>query len=321
MGVRRYLFRKVIQAIATLAFVLTFNFFLFRVLPGDPVGLLARSQRLTEADVATLKAELGLDEPLGRQYLTYVQQTLTGNLGVSLRSAREVTSTIWSRVWPTVLLVGLGTLLSTVIGIWIGIKGGWRRGSAFDTTTLYGSLALYSIPEGWLGMLLLLVLSGMLGLFPAGGFESGGETGVARLVDVLNHLFLPLLTLTLGYVGQYAIIMRSSMIDVTHEDFVTSARAKGVPEYQVRRRHVVPNAFLPTFTLIFLNFGFVLGGAIVVEAVFSWPGLGLLTYEAINQLDYPVIQGVFLLSSAAVIVFNLAADITYGYLDPRVREA
>ncbi|MGZ8580854.1 MAG: ABC transporter permease [Actinomycetota bacterium] len=321
MGARRYLFRKVIQAIATLAFVLTFNFFLFRVLPGDPVGLLARSQRLTEADVATLKAELGLDEPLGRQYLTYIQQTLTGNLGVSLRSAREVTSTIWSRVWPTVLLVGLGTLLSTVIGIWIGIKGGWRRGSAFDTTTLYGSLALYSIPEGWLGMLLLLVLSGMLGLFPAGGFESGGETGVARLVDVLNHLFLPLLTLTLGYVGQYAIIMRSSMIDVTHEDFVTSARAKGVPEYQVRRRHVVPNAFLPTFTLIFLNFGFVLGGAIVVEAVFSWPGLGLLTYEAINQLDYPVIQGVFLLSSAAVIVFNLAADITYGYLDPRVREA
>jgi peptide/nickel transport system permease protein len=321
MGPRRYVFRKVIQAIATLPFVLTFNCFLFRVLPGDPVGLLARSQRLSEADVATLQAELGLTEPLGRQYLTYVQQTLTGNLGVSLRSAREVTSTIWSRVWPTVLLVGLGTLFSTVIGIWIGIKGGWRRGSAFDTSTLYGSLALYSIPEGWLGMLLLLVFSGMLGLFPAGGFETGGETGVARLVDVLNHLFLPLLTLTLGYVGQYAIIMRSSMIDVTNEDFVTSARAKGVPEHMVRRNHVVPNAFLPTFTLIFLNFGFVLGGAIVVEAVFSWPGLGLLTYEAINQLDYPVIQGVFLLSSAAVIAFNLVADVTYGYLDPRVREA
>lgn len=321
MGARRYVFRKVVQAVATLAFVLTFNFFLFRVLPGDPVGLLARSQRLSEADVAALQEQLGLDQPLGSQYVTYVRETLTGNLGVSLRTAREVTSTVWSRVWPTVLLVGLGTLLSTVIGIWIGIKGGWRRGSAFDTTTLYGSLALYSIPEGWLGMLLLLVLSGMLGLFPAGGYESGGETGVARLVDVLNHLFLPLLTLTLGYLGQYAIIMRSSMIDVTHEDFVMSARAKGVPEYQVRRRHVVPNAFLPTFTLIFLNFGFVLGGAIVVEAVFSWPGLGLLTYEAINQLDYPVIQGVFLLSSAAVIAFNLAADITYGYLDPRVREA
>lgn len=321
MGARRYVARKSLQAVVTLLFVLTFNFFLFRVLPGDPVGLLARSQRLTEQDVASLQAELGLDRPVASQYVGYVGQIMTGNLGVSLRTGREVTSTIWSRIGPTVLLVGLGTLLATVIGIWIGIKGGWRRGSAFDTSTLYGSLALYSIPEGWLGMLLLLVLSGMLGLFPAGGFETGGETGVARLVDVLDHLFLPLLTLTLGYVGQYAIIMRSSMIDVTHEDFVTSARAKGVPEHQVRRNHVVPNAFLPTFTLIFLNFGFVLGGAIVVEAVFSWPGLGLLTYDAINQLDYPMIQGVFLLSSAAVIVFNLVADITYGYLDPRVREA
>lgn len=321
MGARRYVFRKSIQALVTLAFVLTFNFFLFRILPGDPIGLLARSQKLTEQDVAELQSQLGLDQPMGTQYVIYVRQTLTGNLGVSLRSAREVTATIWSRIGPTLLLVGLGTLFSTVIGIWIGIKGGWRRGSRFDTSTLYGSLALYSTPEGWLGMLLLLVLSGMLGWFPAGGFETGGETGVARFVDVLNHLFLPVLTLTLGYLGQYAIIMRSSMIDVTNEDYVTSARAKGVPEHMVRRSHVVPNAFLPTFTLIFLNFGFVLGGAIVVEAVFSWPGLGLLTYEAINQLDYPVIQGVFLLSSAAVIVFNLMADVTYSYLDPRVREA
>ncbi|MBA3764367.1 MAG: ABC transporter permease [Actinobacteria bacterium] len=321
MGSRGYVARKLVQAGFTLAFVLTFNFFLFRVLPGDPVGLLAKSQRLTEADVAGLRAELGLDQPIGRQYLTYVGQTLTGNLGVSLRTARDVTATIWSRIGPTVLLVGLGTLFSTVIGIWIGIKGGWRRGSRFDTSTLYGSLALYSIPEGWLGMLLLLALSGALGLFPAGGFELGGRTGTARFVDVLDHLFLPVLTLTLGYVGQYAIIMRSSMIDVLGEEYVTSARAKGVPEHLVRRRHVVPNAFLPTFTLTFLNFGFVLGGAIVVEAVFSWPGLGLLTYEAINQLDFPVIQGVFLVSSAAVVVFNLLADVTYGYLDPRVRAA
>lgn len=321
MGARRYVARKTVQAAVTLAFVLSFNFFLFRVLPGDPVGLLAKSQRLTEADVASLQAELGLDQPLASQYVTYARETLTGNLGVSLRTARTVTTTIWSRLGPTVLLVGLGTVLSTAIGIWIGIKGGWRRGSAFDASSLYGSLALYSIPEGWLGMILLLVLSGTLGLFPAGGFETGGRTGTARFVDVLDHLFLPVLTLTLGYVGQYAIIMRSSMLDVMNEEYVTSARAKGVPEHLVRRNHVVPNAFLPTFTLIFLNFGFVLGGAIVVEAVFSWPGLGLLTYEAINQLDYPVIQGVFLLASAAVIVFNLLADITYGYLDPRVREA
>lgn len=322
MGPRRYVLRKVLGALGTLLFVLTFNFFLFRILPGDPIGLLARTQKLTQTDVEALRSELGLDQALPAQYLTYVRGTVTGNLGVSLRLGKPVMEVILSRLWPTIILVGLGTLFATVIGIAIGIKGGWERGSRFDRGSLYNSLALYSTPEGWLGMLLLLVFSGMLGWFPAGGFESTGDlSGVSKLVDILDHLFLPLLTLTLGYVGQYAIIMRSSMIDVTSEDFVTSARAKGVPEHLVRRRHVVPNAFLPTFTLIFLNFGFVIGGAVVVEAVFSWPGIGLLTYNAINSLDYPVIQGVFLFASAAVIAFNLVADIGYSYLDPRIREA
>ena len=321
MGARRYLLSKLLQALATLLFVLTFNFFLFRVLPGDPIGLLARSQRLTEADIAEQRATLGLDQPLPQQYVTYVRETMSGNLGVSLRTSLPVWDVIRSRLGPTLLLVGLGTLFASVLGILIGIKGGWERGSRFDTSTLYGSLVLYSVPEGWLGMLLLITLSGILGWFPAGGFESGDLTGMARVVDVANHLFLPLLTLTLGYIGEYAIIMRSSMVDTVNEDFVTIARAKGVPERMVRKNHVVPNAFLPTFTLIFLSLGFVLGGAIVVEAVFSWPGIGLLTYNAIQTLDYPVIQGVFLLSSAAVILCNLVADIMYGYMDPRVREA
>jgi peptide/nickel transport system permease protein len=321
VGARRYLLSKLLQALATLLFVLTFNFFLFRVLPGDPIGLLARSQRLTEADIAEQRATLGLDQPLPRQYVTYVRQTVSGNLGVSLRTARPVWDIIGSRLGPTLLLVGLGTLFASVLGILIGIKGGWERGSRFDTSTLYGSLVLYSMPEGWLGMLLLITFAGILGWFPAGGFESGDATGMARIVDIANHLFLPVLTLTLGYIGEYAIIMRSSMVDTVNEDFVTIARAKGVPERMVRKHHVVPNAFLPTFTLIFLSLGFVLGGAVVVEAVFSWPGIGLLTYNAIQTLDYPVIQGVFLLSSAAVILCNLVADVLYGYMDPRVREA
>jgi peptide/nickel transport system permease protein len=321
MGARRYLLSKILQSLVTLLFVLTFNFFLFRVLPGDPIGLLARSEKLTEADIAEQRATLGLDQPLPQQYVTYLGQTLTGNLGVSLRTTRSVWTIIASRLGPTLLLVGLGTLFATVLGILIGIKGGWQRGSRFDTTTLYGSLTLYSMPEGWLGMLLLITFAGILGWFPAGGFESGDLTGVARIVDIADHLFLPVLTLTLGYIGEYAIIMRSTMIDTVNEDFVTIARAKGVPERLVRRNHVVPNAFLPTFTLIFLSLGFVLGGAVVIEAVFSWPGIGLLTYNAIQTLDYPVIQGVFLLSSAAVIFFNLVADVAYGYMDPRVREA
>jgi peptide/nickel transport system permease protein len=321
MGSRRYVLRKGLQAAATLLFVLSFNFFLFRILPGDPVGLLARSERLAPEDVARLRAELGLDEPLAGQFVTYLDNTLHGNLGESLRSNQTVSQMMTDRLWPTVLLVGLGTFLSGLFGVLIGIKGGWKRGSRFDTTSQTGSLVLYAMPEGWLGMLLLLLFSGFLGWFPAGGLETGGLSGTSRFVDVLDHLFLPLLTLTLGYIGQFAIVMRSSMIDTTHEDYVQSARAKGVPDRLVRRRHVVPNAFLPTFTLIFLSFGFVLGGAVVIETVFSWPGLGLLTYDAIKSLDYPVIQGVFLVASVAVVVANLLADMTYGYLDPRIRAA
>ena len=321
MGSRRYLLRKTLQAVVTLWFVLTFNFFLFRILPGDPVATLARSEKLTDEDVARLQHDLGLDRPMLEQYAIYMRETLTGNLGESLRTGQDVKELIGLRVWPTVLLVGLGTFLAAYFGVLIGIRGGWNRGSRFDTSSQYSSLILYSMPEGWLGMLLLLLFSGWLHWFPAGGMDAGGTTGVAHIVDVANHLFLPLLTLVLGYIGSYSIIMRSSMIDTTHEDFVQTARAKGVPERGVRKRHVVPNAFLPTFTLIFLSFGFVLGGAIVVETVFSWPGLGYLTYHAIQTLDYPVIQAVFLIASAAVIVANLLADITYGYLDPRIKNA
>jgi peptide/nickel transport system permease protein len=321
MGSRRYLLSKCLQAVVTLWFVLTFNFFLFRVLPGDPIGMLARSQKLSPADIAALRHDQGLDLPMAQQYVVYMKNVLTGNLGQSLRNGLPVRDLIGSRMWPTVLLVGLGTILASWLGVLIGIRGGWRRGSRFDTTSQYSSLVLYAMPEGWLGMLLLLVFSGWLHWFPAGGYASADKTGVAHLVDLLDHLFLPLLTLTLGYIGGYAIVMRSSMIDTINEDFVHTARAKGVPERLVRSKHVVPNAFLPSFTLIILSFGFVLGGAIVIETVYSWPGLGLLTYQAIQTLDYPVIQGVFLIASAAVIVANLVADIMYGYLDPRIKQA
>jgi len=320
MGSRRYLLSKCLQALVTLWFVLTFNFFLFRVLPGDPIGMLARSEKLSPADIAALRHDQGLDLPMAQQYVVYMKNVVTGDLGESLRTGLPVRDLIGSRMWPTVLLVGLGTILASWLGILIGIRGGWRRGSRFDTTSQYSSLVLYAMPEGWLGMLLLLIFSGWLHWFPAGGYARPDETGVAHLVDLLDHLFLPLLTLTLGYIGGYAIVMRSSMIDTINEDFVHTARVKGVPERLVRSKHVVPNAFLPSFTLIILSFGFVLGGAIVIETVYSWPGLGLLTYQAIQTLDFPVIQAVFLIASAAVIVANLIADITYGYLDPRIKQ-
>jgi len=315
-----YIGRKLGWALLTLWFVLTFNFFLFRVMPGDPVALLARSQRLTPAATEEQRRLFGLDQPLATQYVTYLRETLHGNFGVSMSSGEPVTSMIARAFWPTVLLVGLGTLLAAGLGVLAGIKGGWKRGSGFDRSSLYGSMLLYATPEGWLGMMLLIIFAGSLGWFPAAGYSSGSGTGLQHVTDVANHLLLPVMTLTLGYIGQFMIVMRSSLLDVKEEDYITTARAKGLVDPLVRRRHAVPNAILPSVTLIALSFGFVLGGAIVVETVFSWPGLGLMTYEAIRSQDYPVLEAVFLLSSAAVVLANLVVDITYGFLDPRVEE-
>jgi peptide/nickel transport system permease protein len=311
----------VLHAVATLTFVLAFNFVLFRAI-GDPVKLLTRSSvHLDPQEQAALREEFGIADPLPQQFVNYLGDTLRGEFGYSFISGRPVITVVSEKVWPTVLLVGVSTILSTVIGILIGIKGAWRRGTAFDTGSLLGSLTLYSMPEGWLGMILLITFAGTLGWFPAGGIESSDRlTGFAHMLDIAKHLVLPCLTLTLGYIGEFAIIMRSSLLEVMGEEFVQTARAKGVRDKDVRRRHAVPNALLPTFTLAFYSIGFILGGAVIIEEVFSWPGLGQLTYAAIEGSDYPVIQAVFVLSSAAVIAFNLVADVLYGYLDPRVQE-
>jgi peptide/nickel transport system permease protein len=205
----------------------------------------------------------------------------------------------------------------------MGIYSGWRRGSAVDIGSMTTSLVFYSMPEFWLGIILLIVFATYLGLFPTGGLQSvtGEFSGIGRVTDYINHLFLPALTLTLAYVGEYYLVMRSSLLDVLGEDYVTTARAKGLREKLVLRRHAVRNAMLPTVTIIAINFGFVIGGAITVETVFSYPGLGLLTFEALQAKDYPLLQGTFLFFSLAVIAANLVADLLYGYLDPRVREA
>jgi peptide/nickel transport system permease protein len=325
---RRYVLSKVGQALLTLAFVLTFNFFLFRVMPGDPATLLLRgTSALNRETIAVLERELGLDQPLPQQFVTYVSNTFTGQFGVSLASGAPVTQTVGDRIWPTILLVGTSTLASAVIGLLIGIYAGWRRGSAFDLGSTGFTLVAYSMPEFWFGILVLMAFAGGVGffpsIFPTGGYETAGAglTGFDRAVDILNHMVLPFFTLTVAYLGEYALIMRSSILDVMGEDFVTTARAKGLREKQVLWRHTVPNALLPTITLTFLSLGFVFAGTITVEYVFSWPGLGLLTVESIDNKDFPILQAVFLLFSATVIVANLVADLLYAYLDPRVRAA
>lgn len=304
----------------TLVFVLIFNFFLFRVVQKDPIGSLFRGRNIPQETVENLRVAFGLDQPLFTQFLYYVRETLQGNLGISYQSRQPVWSEITSAIPATVLLVGTAAVFSAVIGTVMGIVAAWRRNTWKDHAITSGTMVFYSMPDFWLGMLLLVGFAVVIPIFPVGGMVDPGsnQTGLAYALDVLDHMFLPALTLTLAYLGEYALITRSSLLDVMGEDYLTVARAKGLRDKVVRRRHAVPNALLPVVTLAAINFGFVLSGAIAVEAVYSWPGLGKATADAIRGPDLPMLQGLFLLFSAAVIVFNLIADLTYAYLDPRV---
>jgi peptide/nickel transport system permease protein len=221
-----------------------------------------------------------------------------------------------------VLLVGSSTVLATVIGVWIGIRGGWRRGSRFDKSSTSICNTLYAMPDFWLGMVLLLLFASKVSLFPDAGMHNPtAGAGLAGLGDLIWHLALPCIVLTLVYLAEYSLIMRSSLVDELGADYLLTARAKGLRDKYVRRRHAVPNALLPSITLIMLNLGFVISGAITTETVFSWPGLGQLTYQALNAPDYPTLEGCFLLFSAAVIAANLIADLLLSVFDPRVRQA
>lgn len=319
----RFAAGKAIGALSTLAFVVVFNFFLFRIVSGDPVATLFRGRNLTRAQREELARQFGLDGSLWDQFLAYVQQTAQLNFGRSYSSNRPVLEEIWEAAPATLALVGTSTVLATGIGLAIGVVAAWRRGTWRDTGLTSASMVTWSMPDFWLGMLLLTAFSVWLGIFPTGGISDPTlqAGGVAELLDMAKHLVLPCATLALAYVGEYALVMRSSLLETMREDYLTLARAKGLRDVDVRNRHAVRNALLPSLTLVAINFGFVLSGAIAVETVFSWPGLGLATYEALHGPDLPMLQGLFLVFSAAVIFFNLIADLLYPFLDPRVRYA
>jgi peptide/nickel transport system permease protein len=319
----RFVTGKVLGALATLAFIVCFNFFLFRIVEGDPVATLFRGRNLTAEQRETLTRQFGLEGSTGEQFLRYLEQTAQLNLGRSYLTNQPVSEEIVRRAPPTIALVGLATVLSAVLGVFLGIVAAWKRRSKTDYAATTFTMATYSMPDFWLGMLLLTTFGLALGWLPLGGLEdaTSNATGIAKLADQAEHLILPCLTLAIGYLGEYALVMRSSLLDTMREDYLLLARAKGLRDVLVRNRHAVPNALLPVVTLIAINFGLVLGGAVAVETIFSWPGLGLATYDALNGPDLPMLQGLFLVFSAAVIVCNLLADLLYAYLDPRVRPA
>ena len=318
----RWLFTKVGAAVLTLIFVLIFNFFLFRAI-GDPTTQLARLPGATDKEIEQLKSDYGLDKPLLGQFADYVGDTASLDLGISQNTREPVWNEIVDALPWTLLLVGTGTLLATLIGAWMGVRAATKRGTKTDDGLLGFSLFTYAAPEYWIGIILILLFAVAWPIFPAGQQATPGVEFASwfdEALDVVDHLILPATAMTLMLLGQYFLIMRSSMVDVLTEDFITVKRATGLSRERVINRHAVPNALLPLVTLSAIQFGAVAGGAITIETVFSWPGLGELSFNAINDKDFPMLQGTFLVFSFGVIFANLLADILYFYLDPRVQQ-
>ncbi len=319
---KKRLLKKIMYAIITIFFVLVFNYFLFRILPGDVVSMLSRNPKITPEMIENIRAAYGLDLPWYEQFFIYLRDLVTGNLGASFTYKKPVIEVIGGKILPTILLLGVAEVFAIIIGIFFGIISAWKRGKPIDAGLLTTSLLLYSMPVFWFGMILVLIFSATLQLLPTGGMVTPGRLFAdswLKMADVGKHMIMPVICMSLAMVGEYAIMMRSTMIDVLQEDYITTARAKGFNENYVLRKHALPNAMLPMITIIAINLSLIVGGAIQIETVFSWPGLGNLMYTALNNRDYPLLQGLFLIITVSVVIANVLADLLYELVDPRVK--
>jgi peptide/nickel transport system permease protein len=317
-----YVLRRLLSSALLIVALLTLLFFLLRVLPGDPVQLYT-SPELDPGLEAQIRHRFGLDAPLPVQYLRWMQAfLLRGDFGVSFVSQKPVSELLRGAVPNTLLLAGLALVLRLVLGVALGILSAVRRGRLLDRVLTVGALVLHSIPSFWLGLMLILIFAMRLRWLPAGlmhGLDAQSLPFLARLRDGALHLVLPLAVLVLGGVAGTARYMRASLIEVLSQDYVRTARAKGLRESRVVLAHALRNALLPIVTLVGLSLPALLGGALVVETIFSWPGMGRLTVNAITSRDYPVILATTFLSAVLVVLGNLLSDLGYSWLDPRIR--
>ena len=318
-----YIAKRVLFALATVFAAVTLNFILFRAIPGDAVQAL-RCQHCTVQFKNALRQDLGLDQSKWVQYKLYLENLAHGDLGKSVRSQRSVWDELWPSIKNTMPMIALGYVFSIVFGTIVGVISAWRRGTIVDKAGLWTGLGFYSMPPQWLGLMIVLFVAGAVGL-PTSGIKDptlgilGDASTWDLIVDRLRHMVLPALTIGLVLYGEYALIVRSAMLETLGEDYVLTARAKGLSAWATVWRHGFRNALLPVVTLGALSLGYIIGGFITVEYVFSYPGIGLAIVESIDQRDFPVLQGAFLLLAISVIFFNLIADLLYFRLDPRVR--
>jgi ABC-type dipeptide/oligopeptide/nickel transport system permease component len=318
-----YVVKRIAYAILTVFIAITLNFVLFRALSGDAVSAL-RCKQCSKAFKDEQRRDLGLDQSKWVQYRLYLASLARGDLGKSVPSEKPVRGELAEPIKNSLPMIALGTIFSIVVGILVGVVAAWRRGTFADKGGLYTALAFYSMPTQWLGLMLIFFVAGVVGL-PTSGIKTstlGLFTDASTwdiFVDRLRHMILPALTLGLVLYGDYALIVRSAMLETLGEDYVLTARAKGLKNWTIVWRHGLRNAMLPIITLVALSLGFIIGGSITVEYVFSYPGLGLLTVEAIDKRDFPLLQAIFLLLTLSVILFNLVADLLYFKFDPRVK--
>ena len=316
-----FLVQRVIKMVVMVFAIIVANFLLVHAAPGDPASVIAGEAGAADPQfLAQLRAQFGLDQPLSTQLWLYVSHVAQGDLGVSYRQQRPVLGLILERLSATLLLTGTAFVLAIAGGVTLGALAARRVGRTSDSLITVLALGLYATPIFWVGLMLVLVFSVWLDWLPSFGMNTVGAdlTGTAAVLDTARYLLLPALTLGLFYMAVYARLTRAAMLEVASQDFVRTARAKGVPEGGVQRRHVLRNALLPVITVAGIQAGQLVGGSILVETVFAWPGIGRLAFDALLARDYQILLGAFLATSVLVLVFNLVTDLLYAWIDPRV---
>ena len=316
-----YIAMRLVKMVLVAIAVVLLSFFLIRLAPGDAATVMAgQAGYADEAYMKSLRAEYGLDQPLPVQLWKYADAVAHGDLGTSYVRSQPVLGIIMERLPNTLLLDVFALVLAAAGGIWLGGIAARRPGSFLDNANTTLSMFFYSVPQFWLGMMMMLVFAVWLGWLPPFGIETMGAdyTGLARIGDVALHILLPGTTLALYFMASYARLTRAAMLEVAEQDFVKTARAKGISERQVARRHILRNALIPLITYAGLQASILVGGNVLVENVFSWPGVGTLAYEAVASRDNPLLLGIFIVTAILVSLFNLVTDIAYSVADPRV---
>jgi len=326
MGFKEYVGKRTLHGAVTIFLAVTLNFILFRIMPGDPTRAVSGDPRVDTATRLALIARFGLDRPLFEQYFIYLYNLLRGELGISfVQIGRPVIDIILGRkMINTIILMGSSMFIAFILGIVVGVFAAWRRGTRIDISFIVLSLATYSMPVFWFGMLLLLFFSYYIHIFPIAGTITPGlvhPNFIAYAKDYLHHLMAPMITLGVSFFGGYFLFMRDTILDVFTEDYMLTARAKGLPNKMILFKHAMRNALLPMVSLMGVHVTFLISGATMTETVFSWDGLGRLIYDSVRNNDYPVLQGIFLFMAVLVVVASILADVTNAFLDPRIKEA